>query len=176
MCATVAQTIRVTTRGMLNFYLSAVTASGDGLRFTNAVPRAEGYRIDRLETYIVNCKEPRAYDDAGLPGFSTHRIRASAADSIKSFNHFCRCQFGQRKAFLFQLVRAQEDAPETTTPPSFGVVAEDFDGKIYGDEYLVVREGDRIEKLDAPCDDEGWGYGRHVETDLLGWFPPTYVS
>ena len=85
MCPTVAKTIRVTTRGVLDVYLSAVTASGDGLGFTNAVPRADGYRVDCFMTYLMNCKEPRANDEAGLPGFSAHRIRASAADSIKSF-------------------------------------------------------------------------------------------
>merc|ERR1711957_45860 len=53
-----------------------------------------------------------------------------------------------------------------------------FDGSVYGQEYISLREGERVELVPAPSGeacDEQWCFG-HAEVHGTGWFPTKYIK
>jgi len=51
-----------------------------------------------------------------------------------------------------------------------------FQGDEYGAGYLTFASGDHIEVLSTPDGDAGWKYGQHLESGVIGWFPPLYIQ
>ncbi len=63
-------------------------------------------------------------------------------------------------------------------PQSLGNALADFDGSLYGSEYLSMTRGDAIRALTPPAGIEtaGWGFGDNVVTGCGGWYPPEFVA
>ena len=89
------------------------------------------------------------------------------------------CQFRDRRGLL----RCDKQAcgkygdfcAHTHASQSRTKAAADFDGRDYGEEYLVLLSGDAIAQMDPPEEACGWAYGLNLRSLRAGWFPPTYV-
>ena len=78
--------------------------------------------------------------------------------------------------------------PSSSTPPSPPppparppprpdalTIQADFDGRVLGPEYLVMEAGAQLVPLAPPCAPEGWAYGRLIDSDAAGWYPPSFA-
>jgi hypothetical protein len=54
---------------------------------------------------------------------------------------------------------------------------DDFNGRVWGDEYLCLRRGDIVDGRVPPegVETAGWFYGHVVGAAKTGWFPPSFV-
>ena len=82
----------------------------------------------------------------------------------------------------YNLLRGFIDHPRDVPPPPpppAKTVTRDFDGTVCGEEYLVLRAGDRIVARSPPEDSHGLAYGLLLGHDGLsrglGWYPPAFV-
>ena len=74
--------------------------------------------------------------------------------------------------------RANKPPPIVADPPkvsSWQTVAF-FDGNYYGQDYLCFSAGKLVELLRHPLEDDGWAYGRLLETQKKGWLPRSFVN
>ena len=76
-----------------------------------------------------------------------------------------------------RLLRAFITAPPAAPPPPT-VVRATFDGAEYGRDYLQMKKGHHVILRTPPngVPAEGWAYGLLLETNVSGWFPPSYVT
>ena len=147
-------TLAVTSKAGLRAALEDLVVNASGIRHTAFGP------VDCFQTYVANVHEPPA--DPALPGFGHGAFLRDAGRALDAFKHFSRCQYGQRKRFVFKF-----DAR--------GVALAPFDGGLYGDGYLMLKAGVAIAAASPPCEPEGWAFGV-VANGSCGWFPPTYVA
>jgi len=49
----------------------------------------------------------------------------------------------------------------------------DFEGTEFGPEYLVLKKGMRLQRLEIS---EEWAKGRVLSTGEEGWYPPAYAQ
>ena len=70
----------------------------------------------------------------------------------------------------------EPQAPPPPPQPILTTIAA-FDGDCWGGEYLKFEPNNHIIHRSAPSgvDPQGWSYGLHLESNLMGWFPETYV-
>jgi hypothetical protein len=146
--------LAVTSKAGLRAALADLVVDASGIRHTGF-----GF-VDCHETYVANVHDPPA--DPALPGFGQHAFLRNAEKALDAFKHFCRCQYGQKKRFVFKF-------------GACGVALAPFDGGPYGDGYLVLQTGAAIAAAAPPCEPEGWAFGA-LGTGSCGWFPPSYVA
>ena len=53
----------------------------------------------------------------------------------------------------------------------FGISLQDFDGAIFGAEYLTLKRGEMCVKMHA---EQGWAYGIRVRDRSTGWYPAEF--
>ena len=58
----------------------------------------------------------------------------------------------------------------------FGLAVAAFNGKEYGDDYLIFEKGEKITQSETVPDEDGWSYGLQLLTNKAGWFPTIYVK
>ncbi|CAE7649518.1 unnamed protein product [Symbiodinium sp. CCMP2592] len=69
--------------------------------------------------------------------------------------------------------------PEADCKQTLQRVKADFDGGQYGEEYLILKEGDLLENLSS---EEGWEWARIVQRAAQslgpteGWYPPSFAE
>ena len=149
-----AMALAVTSKAGLRAALEDLVVDASGIRHTAFGP------VDCLQTYVANVHEPPA--EPALPGFGKGAFLRDAGQSLDAFRHFCRCQYGQRKKFVFKFCVT-------------GVALASFDGGQYGEGYITLHPGEAISAAVPPCEPEGWAFGA-VANGSCGWFPPTYVA
>ena len=147
-------TFAVTSKAGLRTALNDLVVDASGIRHTAFGP------VDCFQTYVANIHEPPA--EPALPGFGHSAFLRDAGRALDAFRHFCRCQYGQRKTFVFKF-------------SARGVAIASFDGELYGDGYLVLHPGVVVAAVAPPCEAEGWAFGA-VTNGRSGWFPRTYVA
>ena len=162
-----ASSIVARTREQLDRTLGALRVHGDEIHHGVDV-------IDTLSCYQRNCREAPARHMVVLPGFAPEALVRDSAAGLRAFSHWCRSQFGQRGLLTLVLERRPpKPARPCPVPDSFLEAHCGFDGGTYGEEYLVLRQGDHIEPRPPPCNPEGWSYGHHAESGRDGWYPPS---
>jgi len=88
-----------------------------------------------------------------------------------------------RDAALHDTMRGEPERQEGVRPPPprpapAKRVLWDFDGGLYGREYLTLRVGDAIISRQPPelVEKQGWEYGLLLGTrSCCGWYPPTFA-
>jgi hypothetical protein len=61
------------------------------------------------------------------------------------------------------------------TDGKYHICQANFQGDEYGAGYLTFASGDHLEMFNAPSESAGWMYGQHIESGVIGWFPPSYI-
>jgi len=51
----------------------------------------------------------------------------------------------------------------------------DFDGTLYGAEYLTVAKGTKLARMPRPGPTQGWAFGA-ILVDPIGWFPASCLG
>merc|ERR1712060_30415 len=108
-------------------------------------------------------------------GEHLQQIEHHEADEVWSFAQKMEgAEFlqGWVPAYIFQAMTLEAPCVEAVRHEA----PHDFNGREYGPEYLIVHQGECLEKIDHPEADDWWSYARCINKSLQGWVPTSFFA
>ena len=152
---------------------------------TRREQKADGNHLTPWWLYVRLCDKAPSRSEAQFGETSFAKVNAVPHMWSRAKRDYRGIAHQLLRGFIEQLAAkatclATSRMPPLPPPPCRNVpktiAVASFDGREYGDDYLVLSKGDIVLPLRAPegVDPEGWAYG--FFDGISGWYPPSFVE